>query len=192
MNRICSLAIFCIMLLTNMVCLAKEPIGSLGSELNTVMVASENCSQDHSGNLKKSYKSLQEINNVRNFLPVELEKEVGKEVENFGKFFFLSANETYLKESKKLVMTNVMVGGGAENEIYQYLVKKYGKPDASYEIKNEFPRGWFSPGRMIIWEDKENVLVLITEYAHGLRSNVKVMTKEFYASLKKDSKYFRY
>lgn len=191
MKKILGLTLFCALLLVNGVCLAGIPKVLLNHALNEEMVPSTVDVVDHSGNLRRSYKSIKEIRNVAALLPLELEKIMGEEVTDFHKFFFISADETYRQDNKKLVVSSILVGGGAEEEISQYLTQKYGKPDVSYEITHEFPRKWFSPGRITVWEGDDVVLILVNEYAHGLRSNVKIMTRDFYDSLDKESRYLK-
>lgn len=190
-NKVFGLVFFCALLFTNGLCMAEFPQAPLNHTLNEKMVPSTVDVVDYSGNLRRSYKSIKDVKNVAALLPLELEKVMGEEVTDFHKFFFISADETYRKDNNKLVMANILVGGGAEEEIYSYLTQKYGKPDVSYEIIHELPRKWFSPGRITVWEGNDVVLILVNEYAHGLRSNIKIMTRAFYDSLEKESIYLK-
>lgn len=190
-NKVFGLILFCALIFTNGLCMAEFPQAPLNHTLNKEMVPSTVDVVDYSGNLRRSYKNIKEVKNVAALLPLELEKVMGEEVTDFHKFFFISADETYRQDNKKLVVSSILVGGGAEEEISHYLTQRYGKPDASYEITHEFPRKWFSPGRLTIWEGNDVVVVLFNEYAHGLRSNIKIMTRDFYDSLDKESRYFK-
>lgn len=186
-----NLSIFLIILLANLPCYANIPNAPIKASFGTTIDDTNHYTFDFDGNLVQKYYSFRSLNNISKFLPTDLVKIAGTESTNFSKYFFLNAAETYDKTNQDLVMTSILVGGGAEEKIYSYLTSKYGTPNYSYEINDKYPNKWFEPKRVVIWEEEEYVMLLFTEYTHGLRSKISVMTREFYDSLNHESRYLK-
>lgn len=135
------------------------------------------------------YECLKDIPNVGLLLPLDKEKVIGDD--NKNKFFYIEAKETMDPTTGKLIISSVLLGGGGEESVFDYLKKLYGEPSHTYEINKDVSCAGYIPYRVRVWLGHDKVMLFYDQYAHGARSKVKIMERKYYESLNKEDFYFK-